>query len=532
MYFGQRPLLFTYYFFTMRHTALLLFTGFCISYGAAFAQVQGDECSNPYVINLQDPLMASCSFEEINGLDFSNFNDNTFTPSPSCNYGTNNNDIWVKITIPPNADGFKITMDSSVITTADNDYQNFKVAVYTGSSCGSLAYKTCKSSSRDKVYNNYFDGFAPGDQVYARIYTHNSPSGTWDKPFFARFTPISTSQSNDACSKATALMPGNYCNYLATDKGENDNKAPDKLTGTSSVCNPGTSDFGSFDNNQWYFFEVTAATPQPVTITITSVNCNVGDKVIQTAIWKANTLNCASWGNGYELNNPSAASEGDLLACAVGTGVISISENLPLGKYWYTVDGSAGSFCEYAITEAPVITVPVELLAFYSEKTGDEIFLKWSCTETDETLLFILEYSPDGYSFYNQEILYAGTPQNTITHFQTLAKQSGYYRLTIREQNGNESYSRVLPVTKSVEKISVNVYYTSNELKLFYEGEKKSGMEIRLFHPNGSEIMHVQKELEPGENSLPEFSNNPATGIYFLQLISPDYSKTHKLLVE
>ncbi len=500
------------------------------------AQVTGDLCTNPYTITLQDPLAATCDFVEIPGLDFTNFNDNTFSPSPSCSYGSNNNDIWVKLTIPANADGFKITMDSSVITSIDNDYENFKVAVYSGSSCGSLTYKTCKSSSRARVYNNYFDGFNSGDVLYVRIYTDNNPSGTWDKPFFARFTSISTAQSNDACSKASVLIPGTYCNHLATDKGENDTKAPDKLTSTTSVCAPGNVEFGSFDNNQWYSFAVTATTPQPVEITISNVNCSAGDKILQAAIWKATTLNCGTWGNGYDLNTPASASEGDLLACAVGTGVITLSEHLPLGKYWYTVDGSAGSFCEYTITQAPAVVVPIRLLQFSGQLEKNGTLLNWSCMEPELFSTFIIEKSYDGVHFIQESSLVVEETQSGISDFSYLSSNSEplYYRIRIVAPNGEWYFSAIIFTGYSVDsETSFAASYAGQELTLVYKGQEKIKVNAQLSSTTASEIKRWEElELWPGVTKISLAGLQVSDGIYFLQIVSDQELSTFKLVLE
>ncbi len=522
----------------MKHCAFIVLNIwlFCMPKSAS-AQSTGDLCTNPYTVSLQDPLVASCDYVEISGLDFTNFNDNVFSPSPSCNFGTDNNDIWVKLTVPSNADGFKITMDSSVITSVDNDYENFKVAVYSGNSCGSLTYKTCKSSSRARVYNNYFDGFNPGDNLYVRIYTDNSPSGTWDKPFFARFTSISTTNSNDACSNASVLVPGNYCNHLATDKGENDNKAPDKLTSTTAVCAPGSAEFGSFDNNQWYYFEVTTATPQPVQITISNVNCSAGDKILQAAIWKANSLTCSTWGNGYDLNNPSTASEGDLLACAVGTGTVTISENLPVGKYWYTIDGSAGSFCEYSITTAPLIPVPIRLINFYSKQsnTGDQLY--WSCMAVTTPSFFIIEKSYDGIFFMEENTINVKENKMGLSHFNYSTENSTpvYYRLVVVESGQQPYYSDIIFSGNTLsEGNNFSIIYSEiNDLTIFYKGKDKINVEIQLTDINGRVVFYIEKHsLITGKNSISLYNKKLSTGIYFLKILSKEQLYNFKVLIE
>lgn len=452
----------------------------------------GDICSDAYSITLDDPDLSPCSFKQISALDFDDFNNDAGVPNPGCSYGTNNYDFWVKVTLPMNSDGLKITIDSTIAT--DNDYRNFVAATYTGPDCSNLSYHNCKTTSRKTVYNNFFDGFNPGDEVYVRIYRKNSPSDTWNLPFFLRFTAINTLNSEDACGNARALSLGTYCNYTSTDKNESDNNAPDKLTGTDLVCQPNSLAFGSFDNNQWYFFEVTASTSQPVQIVINNVSCTAGDQILQAAIWKTSAYNCANWANGYDMTDPVAADDGDLIACAVGTGTVNITKNLPPGKYWYTLDGSAGAFCKYDIITS--LNPPLPLL--FLNCSIVENIIRWNSLDDRNVMYYIIQYSDDGIHFQNSDTLRALMYHGVLLYEQDLSATSPYYRMAALLFNSELHFSPV--INRRFHSMEDNVHTeTSDENIVFKIRDYNGQLRYSLFESTGKEILSGNIKSYNGE---------------------------------
>ena len=515
----------------MKQGILILIVVYFMRMHASMAQTTGDVCTDPFVTTLEDPTLFTCDYKQISGLDFNDYNDNTFTSNPGCSYGANNNDIWIKITIPANADGFKITMDSTL--TSDNDYRNFMVATYTGSDCSSLTYNTCKTTSRKTLYNNYFDGLSPGTTVYARIYLKNSTSGTWNIPFYVRLTAINTLNSNDACTKASILQPGTYCNYLATDKNENDNKAPDKLTSIDDVCQPYNTAFGTYDNNQWYYFEVTASTPQPIQVSVYGVACSAGDQTLQAAIWKANALNCSNWGNGFNLSDPVAANDGDLLTCAAGSGTVTISKNLPVGKYWYTLDGSAGSFCKYNISTNVTPTLPLSFLNFYYSKQINDPIISWKTIDDQEVNYYVIERSKDGKIFTSMDTVSSDhNPGISMYQEKIDLNNNFYYRIKIVYKNNHEEYSELIYAKVTDQQLD-DLYYeilSDGNILLNFKNTNDMMININLFDASGKTI-YFNSNVPVSISKPLEIKGTPlAHSIYFLHLSSYSESTTIRIV--
>jgi gliding motility-associated-like protein len=146
---------------------------------------------------------------------------------------------------------------------------------------------------------------------------------------------------NDNCINAFPLE-GTSCNYGASGS-EAENWTP---VGQQFTCQSGYG-WSANDNTIWYKFEVTGSTPQPVTIRAYGAKCYDGGSNLQIGIWTNNTNSCSL------DTNPQSET---LLACAYGIDTVSIVDvPLPLGDYYFVVDGGAGAQCRFQLESAALL---------------------------------------------------------------------------------------------------------------------------------------------------------------------------------
>lgn len=492
----------------------------------------GDICSNPYLVTLRDPLVFPCDYQQISttGLNFSSLNNNTASgANPSCNYGSANNDLWLRVQIPTNSDGFNLSINDAI--GSSNDYRNFSAALYSGTSCSNLVYQSCQRGSAANFFR-FYDGLPSSSNYYVRIFSDNTPAGTYLDPFYIQMAAINTITSNDACENARPLVANTYCNNTATGKNEPQPKAPDNITGTGIAC----VGFGSYENNQWYAFSVGPSTVQPVVVSLTGINCTGTNQILQAALWKSTTYNCANWANGSNLSNVSAANDGDLIACSLGSGALNISKTLPIGNYWFTVDGSRGSFCTYTVNASPTL-LPVKFLEFGGKIDGNYIELQWTCLQVYNVKEFVIEKSNNGKDFtsVNSIIPSSNGSISTFSFIDSFLESSysqNYYRIKSVEITGEISFSKIILIKPSVEPatISIESIDVKNQwLSLTSSFKEPTIVNIKITDTAGKELTTIQKNLNPGITEVSLSGLFIANGIYLINLQAENFTKSAKV---
>jgi len=114
------------------------------------------------------------------------------------------------------------------------------------------------------------------------------------------------------------------------------------------------------------------------------------------------------------------------------------------------------------------ILLPLNLYSFTGEKTGQTALLRWSIDEGDELLSFDVERSDDGVSYQPVGVIAASTGRYAYTFTDIFnSAEVVYYRIKIKNQQGNIAYSKVISLSGNLN--GIRIYPTlisSNNLNL------------------------------------------------------------------
>ncbi|NOT51307.1 MAG: T9SS type A sorting domain-containing protein [Chitinophagaceae bacterium] len=169
-----------------------------------------------------------------------------------------------------------------------------------------------------------------------------------------------------------------------------------------------------------------------------------------------------------------------------------------------------------------------QLLTFEGKKENQRAVLKWTTATETEPLLFDIEKSNDGVSFYKIGTLTSYNNNADLNNYYftdpaLLPNQKTYYRLLMRNNAGKVTYSRIVQLSGSGESfyfISV-INPFSNVLSFDVYSDNKSKATAELINSSGATIRRKGFEINQGTNdlSLNNMSSLPS-GVYFLRIIS------------
>ena len=323
-YFSQRIKL-----FLLPYLCRPLLVGILVSIGfLAFAQTGDDPCTATVVTFTSDPCDTTTHF----AIAPTSTANTTTTPNNVifCNFNTYTvtQDRWVKFTVPNYPSSgvrFKAYSQADIVGFALYESPTNNCFNLTLDTCG-----LCKVPSGGQTvadlgkFSFYFPQIAVGKTYWIRLWE--------DVP---QITPLNLKTGiivlNDNCVNALPLE-GESCNFGASGS-EPEEWTPDhgQLPGTNACTGGG---WNSNDNAVWYVFDVTPTTQQPITMSVFDVRCFDGFNRLQIGIWTN--------------HNTCDLSQESLVACATGVDTVRIADiNLPVGKYYLFMDGSAGAQCRW-----------------------------------------------------------------------------------------------------------------------------------------------------------------------------------------
>ncbi|MEY4925934.1 MAG: hypothetical protein RI894_370, partial [Bacteroidota bacterium] len=298
---------------------------------------QGSGSDTPCgAVNIAVPT--SCILNQATSYTFTNMGSASVTTAPPAptaaggcpaGVGGNHEDRWFRFTMPPNQTVVHLTMSwSGCFFCSDNP--GFAIYSSPTNNCNNLVLEDCDGdnaffpvSDLDLVYY----GLTAGNTYWCRVWeTDNDGS---DIAITVHYDP-----NNDVCANALPLG-GAATNYCATSLGEPNTWVPTP----NGVCG-GT--WGSNENGVWYSFTVTAATPQPISISVSNIACIGGTTTdyLQMGIW---SNNC----------NLGAA---QFYTCQAGAGNQTLGPvTLPLGTYYLYCDGNAGANCTWQFSSPQLL---------------------------------------------------------------------------------------------------------------------------------------------------------------------------------
>jgi hypothetical protein len=160
------------------------------------------------------------------------------------------------------------------------------------------------------------------------------------------------------------------------------------------------------------------------------------------------------------------------------TAIINVSNYLN-GCIFINIDGYAGNQCNFALTISNAsCTLPIELISFTGEKSGNNNILKWSTASEINNEYFVIEKSIDAIDFELVGTESGAGNSMVILEYSMIDNNPydlTYYRLKQVDIDGDFKYSTIISVEKEKSKIKTLIKITNiigQEISTDYSGLK------------------------------------------------------------
>ena len=187
------------------------------------------------------------------------------------------------------------------------------------------------------------------------------------------------------------------------------------------------------------------------------------------------------------------------------------------------------------------VPLPLTLIAFNGQFiNADDVQLQWVTANELNLQSFVVERSMDGISFTTAgELTAKGSGSNRANYSLTDKNVKGnllYYRLKLKEQNGDISYSNIITlgrnkITKGF--IAPNpVQQGSNVMLILLSPGDKNAASINIFNTAGQLVFTGNKILQKGKNEIPLSTRGLATGVYVVNVVADGVKENYRLIVQ
>jgi len=171
------------------------------------------------------------------------------------------------------------------------------------------------------------------------------------------------------------------------------------------------------------------------------------------------------------------------------------------------------------------VPLGIQMLSFNGRLDNGNTLLSWSTSRENEPLYFIVERSTNGIDFtiadtvlshrdYNREL-------NTYTYTERAPSDDVYYRVRIRNEMGQEAYTRTIHFTTVPTSFAFTTVINpfSNELRFDVSAVRNANALAELIDPSGRTVRQLKMAVSPGINRLSiGNTSHLAAGIYVLRL--------------
>jgi hypothetical protein len=181
------------------------------------------------------------------------------------------------------------------------------------------------------------------------------------------------------------------------------------------------------------------------------------------------------------------------------------------------------------------MAVPLELLTFTARKEDAGVVLSWQVSQSIKGEQFIVERSLDGRSFEAIAAL-SGTEEKYTYTDPAVRQDICYYRLLQTDTEGNARRSAVLMIKNHTQqKFTITGLLPNpctDRISLSYLLSEDSPLSLELYNSTGARIYSRTIEgRSPGSHSEEIRLSDSEEGIYFVRLVSPEYSEIKRILV-
>lgn len=478
------------------------------------AQV-GTSCANPYIIypatscsntcgaqycgNMQCPTGDCGSYVTMSG------SSGGLNPACTPDNETTQNVMWLRVT----ATGSSFTIDngkpyvgSGAAAANTKDY-----VVYSGT-CGSLTQIGCYTLGGSSSAT--ITGLIAG-QVY---YIMASPANT-----------NTTANAISTCITSTTgyAAPGNTCAgalSLSTNVTYTYNNAG--ATANGPICS------GSVENNVWYQWCAPSNWPSGQTAYVSVYNqvCN-SSLGLQLSVWNTNTT-C-----------PSSSANANVICQNPGTLTQYYYQWTPVANqcYYVTIDGYAGSACQYNITVGSIIALPIELISFNAKNKTDDVLLTWTTATEINNSYFTLEKSKDGNRFTPFQQVEGAGNSSTVKNYSALDPYPypgiNYYRLKQTDYDGTFSYSEVIAIQRKSDARSLvaTPQAAAGKVDIRYFSPATGTAMLRINDATGKLMYSMPVEVAEGLNTYKIDKTFLTPGVFVLSLEGEQDLQTTRFLI-
>lgn len=166
-------------------------------------------------------------------------------------------------------------------------------------------------------------------------------------------------------------------------------------------------------------------------------------------------------------------------------------------------------------------TVPLQLIAFNATKQNNAVQLQWKTINEFDIASFTIQRSTDGRTF---ESIGDATPKNNFTQENSYQFTDNYtiiatiyYRIVIREKNGNTQYSWIVNLTQKAEQIKVYPVPAKTNLTIEIFQSENNKKQLQIFDLSGKLVYNQLHNLLAGKNLLTISITHLPVGTYLLK---------------
>jgi hypothetical protein len=214
---------------------------------------------------------------------------------------------------------------------------------------------------------------------------------------------------------------------------------------------------------------------------------------------------------------------------SLGTG---FSSSRPEYRYWQdqgiiwskdAVDCQANPYFSFGFTYN--IILPVQLLTFDATLQGADALLKWTIADNKDVQVIEVEYSADGRNFRRIGTVRPGA--TTAYEFVHPGLSAGvhYYRILLRDVNGQQKYSRVATIVVGRPRTIITGLLGNpvhNEATVEIISAKAQGVQARLLDKAGRVVRSQRFTIAAGKGQIKVATLFLAGGMYTLQVTTDD----------
>ena len=352
---------------------------------------------------------------------------------------------------------------------------------------------------------------------------------TAGKDYYILASPAVTQTHADAISLCITSSkayeaPGNNCTGAVTLN----------MNTVSTFNNAGATPDGpvpdaSIENNTWYKWATPSDWPagQGAFVRVFEPQCNTNE-ALQITLW--NTKNsCPDNSDKYTMVNRAPGQDLEYYHQWTPS---------PGRTYFISVDGYAGTACQFKLEIGSQSVIPVNLITLDAKSDGKNVLLSWVTSEELNNNYFTIEKSRDGQIFIPLTRVEGAGKSTTERTYNSQDDfpfaDKNYYRLKQTDNQGNYSYSKAIAVIMKGQGQALHASYGtgSEKIDLSYFSEKKENALLRVFDSKGQQLYSMNLPVSQGRNDYKINSSLFPYGKYQLKLETPTIVHSGDVILE